>query len=139
MAEDKGYYDDLVNSLSEWGVMPQRQALLQQQMAMAQKLRGTPLPEGRQVGRVFVASNPLETAGAALGQFLGQRQIGQTMAQQGGLVDREQALRGPYLQELQRRYQEEADLRRQILGRLRGQDQSYRPGTYDVPGPEDVG
>lgn len=46
---------------------------MDEQMQMAEALRGTPMPEGRQVGRVYQASNPLEVIAAAGQRWKGDR------------------------------------------------------------------
>lgn len=46
---------------------------IQQQMGIADELRNTPMPEGRDSGRVYTAANPLEILGATIKQFKGQR------------------------------------------------------------------
>jgi hypothetical protein len=97
------------------------------------------MPEGRHLGRVFVASSPLENVATALQRTMGMKQAQGIQGQQAGLIDREQALRAPYLQELQKRYQEDEDFRRQVWAHLRGgQAQQYRPGTFDVPSASDL-
>lgn len=48
---------------------------LDRQLSEANALRDTPLPEGRQAGRTFVAANPLEFIGAGIKQFKGNRDI----------------------------------------------------------------
>ena len=47
---------------------------IQQQMAQAQSLIDTPIPEGRNSGRVYTAANPLEVIGAGIKQYKGYKQ-----------------------------------------------------------------
>ena len=41
------------------------------QLAQADQLRNTPMPEGRQAGNVYQAANPLEFLGAGMQQYQG--------------------------------------------------------------------
>lgn len=75
----------------------------QNQLAQAQALRNTAMPESRQAGRVVVAANPLEFIGAGLKQYAGAKQekaareqaaalrktIGENVGRYGGLVTRD--------------------------------------------------
>lgn len=45
----------------------------EKQLAQAHALRGTPMPEGRNAGRIYRAANPLEFLGAGLQQYAGAR------------------------------------------------------------------
>jgi hypothetical protein len=132
----------LIQALSEMGVMPGYQGRLDQQMQVANELRKTPMPQGREVsnGRVFVASSPLENIAAALKQYQGQNDLARLHGQvpewagsQGGLLAREQQARQGVLRGQVNQYQALIDALRN-----RNQQQPYRPGTYDVPGPGDI-
>lgn len=58
-----------------------------EQLATAQALRGTPTPEGRQAGRVYVAANPLEHINSAYKQHQGRTQEQEALARKKELSD----------------------------------------------------
>lgn len=53
--------------------LPYRQQALQAKMRRAGMLAGTQQPQGREVGRTFVASSPLEHIAAAMSRYVGMR------------------------------------------------------------------
>lgn len=54
----------------------------------AEALAGTPTPQGKQVGDVFVHSNPLEMLGAGARQMVGYKQMGDIADQRSALGQR---------------------------------------------------
>lgn len=72
---------DFMAQLAAMGAIPEEQALLMKQMGIGQEQAQTPMPTGQQVGRYYIAANPMEHAAAALQRYLGNRQSKQ--AQEG--------------------------------------------------------
>lgn len=66
-----GISEQDLNDIFEAGVFDERNALSTERAAMGANQMHSALPDGRQVGRIFVASNPLEMAAAAWGQKKG--------------------------------------------------------------------
>lgn len=73
--EAGGDDQDMIQHLADtWGI-PMEEAALKLQQMRAEALMNTQTPQGRKVGDVFVASNPLEVAGAGIRQGLGAREM----------------------------------------------------------------
>lgn len=73
-----------LQELVSLGVIDENMAENARQMALAEKLRyGTPGPEGRQAGRVYVAANPLEHLGRGMEQWNAQKKMGELEKQRG--------------------------------------------------------
>lgn len=88
----------LPENLAELGVMPERQRLLDQAMARAEALRGTPMPEGRTIRNgIFVASSPLEVIGAGLSRVGGDIAGTMTGRQQQDAIAKKAAMRAAQL------------------------------------------
>lgn len=112
-------YEGLLDALAEMGVLPGYQSHLAQQMAMANKLRQTPMPEGRQVGRIYTAPHPFEQAVAGFERYRGMKDMqamqGQTPEWSqtlGGLLGREYGARrsiSPWIGAYLRRRQPEEE------------------------------
>lgn len=72
---EQGTDPEVIQKLADlWGI-PYEQAALALAQKRAEMLAGTPSPQGRQVGGVYTAGNPLEFAGAGARQALGMRQM----------------------------------------------------------------
>ena len=76
-----------LDAISQSGVYDENAGLLNQQQALAQQMRGTPLPEGRNIGGTFQAANPLEFVGATLQRMKGERQADEVLGQQKSLIE----------------------------------------------------
>lgn len=64
-------------------------------IGMGQQMMGAPAPEGRTVGHAYVASSPMEHAGALAQRLAGREQIGMGQQQRGaGIQAYINALRG---------------------------------------------
>ena len=93
---------DVQDAMIQAGLVPQRMGIAQQGMGIAQGLANTPTPEGRTVGRTYVASSPLEHLSAALRQYQGAKMERQGLGQQQGMVDTVGQGRSAYWNELAR-------------------------------------
>lgn len=97
----RGMYD-LMLGLSDLG---SKEKTLNKQFALAEELRGTPMPEMRSNHRVTRAANPLEFLNTGIRQALGYSERAKNMKAQTGLAD-----------EIRRRIQEERALQQQGRG-----------------------
>src|SRR5512139_818481 len=70
-----GLTEDDLDAMSQYGTWGAKSAALGQRRSLADALRGTPMPQGRQVGRIYVGPNPLEIAASTLNQIQGGRQL----------------------------------------------------------------
>ena len=62
--------DLLLDYMMEMGLLAPEEEKIARQRGMVDQLRARPTPEGRQVGRVYVAANPLEHLAGVAGQGL---------------------------------------------------------------------
>lgn len=74
--------------------------LLNQQMARAQALRGTPMPEAKMVSGYYIRPSALSQISAAGQRFMGGMQAGDVEGQQKDLLRRKVAARLAYLRSL---------------------------------------
>lgn len=58
-------------ALMRLGVIPEEQQALAQKQKLTDALRGTAMPEGRMVGRTYVAASPFQTAANVAQRILG--------------------------------------------------------------------
>ena len=79
----QGVDEDTLRQYVELGVLDEEQAALAKQLQEANALRSLPTPEGRQVGRVYRAANPLEHLATAAKRMQGGSQAADVRAQQG--------------------------------------------------------
>jgi hypothetical protein len=77
-----------------------KQELVGRQMAQADAMRGTKMPEGRQAGRLFVASNPLEVLGSVGSQAVGGYMGKQAEGNQAGLLKEQTGGRKAFMEQL---------------------------------------
>lgn len=82
---------ELVQALSEAGVFPDEMDMLQSQLKRADALRTTPGAQGREVGRTYVASSPLEHLAVGLQRYQGGKGVQQGIGQQDALLGRMRA------------------------------------------------
>lgn len=78
---------EMLRQAMEAGILDEKQALLADQMARAQALRGSKMPQGRMIGDVYVAPNMGENIGAALQQFAGWRDQNRIQGEQMDVLD----------------------------------------------------
>ena len=90
--------EEQLQQLMELGLIPDKQSALDRQYKFADALRGTALPEGRGNGRVYTASNPLETVGALMKQYAGMKQAKGLEQQQADLLKQQAQGRNLFLQ-----------------------------------------
>jgi len=76
-----------LQAMMEAGVFGERNALAKEQTSMADALRGTAMPEGRQMGPIYVAPSILENAAAAAKQMVGQRDTLRMMDERRQMID----------------------------------------------------
>lgn len=121
------------DNLAAMGVLPEQRSLLDQQMKLAQQLRGTPMPQGREVGngRVFVASSPLENVATAMQRFQGGQNAASIQGQQQGLIDQERGNRASVLRSQMLSHQRMIDALKQIA-----QNQKNKATPPTAPSPE---
>jgi hypothetical protein len=96
MADLSDLSDDDINKLVAIGEIPDKQALLGQQMKSALALRDRPLQMGTQGNRVFTAATPLGALGQVAGGIMANRQVGKLGQQQQGLLQQQSAGRKAY-------------------------------------------
>lgn len=77
-------YYDLMLSLSDLG---SKEKGLKSQMEIADELRKTGMPQGRQAGRIYKAAHPMEFANSAVRQIMGGNQRRDVMSQQEQLAN----------------------------------------------------
>lgn len=92
-----GYTEDQIRMIMELGGLNSENSQLDKQQAYADKLRDTGIPEGRSVGNVYVAANPLEFLGAGMRQYQGQKQTENIFDQQKQLQNEMMKRRMEYL------------------------------------------
>jgi hypothetical protein len=86
-----------LQKLVELGVIDENMAENSRQMKLAEELRyGTAAPEGRQAGRVYVASNPLEHIGRGMEQYQAQKKMKELETQRGEMGKQQTAGRQSY-------------------------------------------
>jgi hypothetical protein len=93
----EGYTEDQIRMILSLGGLNAETGQLDKQQKYADKLRGTEIPEGRQVGNVYVAANPLEFIGAGMKQYAGKQQNDNLIQQQKQLQDEMMKRRLEYL------------------------------------------
>lgn len=89
-----------LQALIELGIMPEELAGLDEQLAQADALRGTPMPEGQMAGRVFVAPNPLQYLAAGMDRYRGARDAKELRGQRKELLGKTTNSRMAYAQAL---------------------------------------
>lgn len=75
-----------IQKLVAMGVIPDKQAILQRQIAQAQGLRDQPMPEMRGNGRVNVAANPLEFLAKGVQNYKAGKKLEGLEGQEQGLL-----------------------------------------------------
>lgn len=82
-----GITREQLDAIAEAGTYDEANAYLSEQAQRAEAMRNTPMPEGRQVGRVFVASHPLEALAAGLSRARGAKDYATAMGERRSLID----------------------------------------------------
>jgi hypothetical protein len=89
--------EEELQKLVELGVIDDNMAENARQMRLAEELRyATPTPEGRQAGRVYVASNPLEHIGKGMQQWNAQKRMDELEKERAGMGQQQTAGRQSY-------------------------------------------
>jgi hypothetical protein len=88
---------ETLQAMIDAGLVPERSNIAQGQYNYGQKLAGTPSAQGREVGKTYVASSPLEHLAVALRNYQGQKMMKDAQSQQQGLLDRQGQGRLDYL------------------------------------------
>lgn len=90
---------EMVSSMVEAGQTDDRMKLQANAQRMAQAMRQTPMAEGTQAGRIYVAASPLEHLSVALDRIRGGQGVDQAQQAMSGLIDRRaQAMTGGWQQ-----------------------------------------
>jgi hypothetical protein len=76
-----------LRALLEAAVSGDQMALAQRQLGVGQDLFATPGAQGREVGRTYVASSPLEHLSVALRQGIGAKRMQDALTQQQTVID----------------------------------------------------
>lgn len=92
-----GLSPEMVQQLMQLGIMDEQKGSTDKQLAMAQAMRDTPLPEGRSSGRVYTAANPLEFAVAAYKGYKGGKDASAAQQKQEALLQKQLGLRQQYV------------------------------------------
>lgn len=95
--------EEEINAIIGLGSMDERAAALQQQLALAQKLRNSPGPEGRDSGRVYTAANPLEHIAHAWQGIRAQKEADALRKQQEEQFGKQDTSRGAFYRALMNR------------------------------------
>lgn len=82
---------------------PEELEALNKEAALADELRNTGMPEGRNAGRVFVAANPLEFVGAGVKQYRGWKKTREVEKERDAILSRVRGQREKLLAEAIRR------------------------------------
>lgn len=100
-----GLSPEELQSIMGLGEIPEKQALLQQQMRQAALLRGSPMPEGRGggYGRPYTAPHPLEILGNVLERYAGYKSSQDINTQEKALLAEQTRRRSQYLNALLKR------------------------------------
>lgn len=124
MAGLLGMNEDEVAAGFQAGIAPDQLELMRRQVAMAEGLRDTPIAQGRMMGNVYTAANPLEHLATLYSRYKGNQ-----------LADKKYG-------EMDARLQEAALQRqRAAIGALRGLNPGVNPGAqspttfHDMYGP----
>lgn len=113
-----------IDAILGLGTSEQRGSQLEQQLALAQKLRNSPGPEGRGYGGVYTAANPLEHAVHAWQGIRAGKDAERIANEQNELLNQQTEARKRFF---------EAMMRRQGLPQTQPQEQ-YGPGAMPNPG-----
>jgi len=73
-------------TLAQMGVFADKTKALGQERNLGESMYATPSAQGREVGRTYVASSPLEHIGVAVERTLGARKMNDAMGQQNALI-----------------------------------------------------
>lgn len=120
-----------IQQILAMGNNPQQMELLQQQMARANALRNTPMPQGQSSwrGSVYTKPNPLQIIGNVANKAVGQQQMNQAQQQMQQLMQQQQGGRQSYM-----------DIIRQMMQRQGGgAPGAPPPGGGGVPAGGDDG
>lgn len=93
----QGYSDEQIQAILELGGLNKQDANLDRQRKMAQRMRETPLHDGRTTNGVFTSAHPLELVGALGNQYRGQQALKQIDKAGAGLQDEMMRRRMEYL------------------------------------------
>lgn len=86
-----------LQALIELGLAPEEMEALQQQMAQAEALRSSELPQGQMAGRVFVAPNPLQYLATGVDRYKGAKQMQGLEGQRKDLIGKTNTSRKSYM------------------------------------------
>jgi hypothetical protein len=81
----------LLEQLISLGALDGEQGMAAMDMARGDRMAQTPMPEGRNAGRTFVAANPLEFVGAAGMRMKGDRERDAAMVESHGILGKQTA------------------------------------------------
>jgi len=93
---DLNLTDEQIQELMSLGAIPGKEQILQQQMRNASLLRNSPMPQGRDSGRVYTHANPLEALGNVAEKALGAYQMRNINSQQQALIGQQTSGRKRY-------------------------------------------
>lgn len=96
-SEDPAEQEAALKQLVEMGVLGDEMGIENDQLKMAEALRSTPTPEGRQAGRVFTAANPLEHLAAGVQRYRGGKALEEGREAQQGILGKQQEGRLDFL------------------------------------------
>lgn len=89
--DESNLSDEQIQQLMQLGIIPQQQDILGKQLQLAQGLRYSQGPQGRDSGRVYTAPNPLEVAMHNIQQYQAGKQMQDIQQKQQDML-RKQAL-----------------------------------------------
>lgn len=92
-----------LQALMALGIMPEELSGLDSQIAQAQALRDSPMPQGQMAGRVHVAPSILQFAATGLDRYRGMKDLKGLQGQRKGLLDKTTDARMLYAEALRKR------------------------------------
>lgn len=95
--------DQLAQASMGLAGMDDDRALIGDELGMANKDMDTAMPDGRDLGRVYVAANPLEFVGAAAKQIRGRKDREKALGKLEGLNTKRKTLLGAAIDSLRSR------------------------------------
>jgi phytoene/squalene synthetase len=96
----EGLSPEMIQQLVELGVVDEESAQLGGQLQQANAIRNSPLPEGRDSGRVYTAAHPLEFAATAAKSIMAGKDAKKLQEKQAALLEKQTATRRQYIEQL---------------------------------------
>lgn len=102
----EGLSPEMIQQLIELGVIDEQKGDIGAQLQQANSIRNSPLPEGRDSGRVYTAAHPLEFAATAAKSIMAGKDAKALQQKQAALLDKQNQARQMYVNQLLQRGQQ---------------------------------